>query len=89
MSMARRGQHDDVGIYLADAIMQQEKARKRLAKQTATGAEGGKEASEQQPDEEDDDDIADSEEDLTGGGAVAAEVDHFSIAEESQEESAQ
>ena len=31
MSMARRGQHDDVGIFLADAMMQVEKARKKAA----------------------------------------------------------
>ena len=86
MSLARLGQHDGLGIFLADAILQVEKARKQQAAAAAGGAGAGSAsaaaASSSSSDMADGDDenedgdaaLVETEEELTGGGQVADEL---------------
>jgi hypothetical protein len=82
MSLARLGQHDGLGIFLADAILQVEKARKQQAA-AASGAGNASAAASSAAsamadgdDENEDGDAAlvETEEELTGGGQVADEL---------------
>jgi hypothetical protein len=87
MSLARLGQHDGLGIFLADAILQVEKARKQQAAAAAGGASAGSASaaaasSSSSSDMADGDDenedgdaaLVETEEELTGGGQVADEL---------------